>query len=161
MIFITLKSWHFVGITYPNVPMLENYLKTALRSLWRHKGFSFLNIAGLSIGMSAFFLIAQYVRLETSYDDFVPKKDRIFRLVSDIRSPSSNLPWASSAPAMAINLKKDYPEVTDFVRLIGSSFILRHGDRKFQEDNTVMADSSLFQVFDYPLLRGNPQTALR
>jgi putative ABC transport system permease protein len=161
MIFIKLRTWHFIGMVALNIRMLKNYLKTALRSLWHHKGFSFLNIAGLAIGMSAFFLIAQYVRLETSYDDFVPKKDRIFRLVVDIRSPASNLPWASTTAAMAINLKKDYPEVADFVRLIGSSFILRRGDKKFQEDNTVMADSSLFRIFDYPLLRGDPQTALK
>ncbi len=141
--------------------MLKNYIKTALRSLWRHKGFSFLNIAGLAIGMSAFFLIAQYVKLETSYDDFVPKKDRIFRLVTDIRSPTSTLSWASTTAPMAINLKKDYPEVADVVWLIWSSYILRRGDKKFQEDNTVMADSSLFRIFNYPLVQGDPQTALK
>ncbi len=141
--------------------MLKNYIKTALRSLWRHKGFSFLNIAGLAIGMSAFFLIAQYVKLETSYDDFVPQKDRIYRLDCDIRSSSSNLSWAFSAPPMAINLKHDYPEVDGFVRLDRQSFIVRRGDKKFQEDNTVMADSSLFRIFGYPLLQGDPRTALK
>ena len=147
--------------TNPKIGMLKNYLRTAFRSLWRHKGFSSLNIAGLAIGMSAFFFIAQYVKLETCYDDFVPKKDRIFRLVADIRSPASNLSWAATSPAMAINLRKDYPEVADIVRLNWSSFILRRGDKKFQEDNTVMADSSVFKIFDYPLLQGDPQTALR
>jgi putative ABC transport system permease protein len=141
--------------------MLKNYFKTALRSLWRHKGFSFLNIAGLAIGMSAFFLIAQYVRLETSYDDFVPKKDRIFRLDCDIRSSSSNLSWALSAPAMAPNLKHDYLQVDGFVRLYAESYTVRRGDKKFQEDNTVMADSSLFRIFGYPLLQGDPRTALK
>jgi putative ABC transport system permease protein len=141
--------------------MLKNYLKTALRSLWRHKGFSFLNIAGLAIGMSAFFLIAQYIRLETSYDAFVPQRDRIYRLDCDIRSASSNLSWALSPAPMAINLKKDYPEVDGFVRFDRQSFIVKRGDKKFQEDNTVMADSSLFRIFGYPLLQGDPRTALK
>ena len=69
--------------------MLKNYLKIAFRSLWRHKAFTLLNMTGLAIGMSAFFLIEQYVRFEHSYDDFVTKKDRIYRLVTDLKSSAA------------------------------------------------------------------------
>lgn len=141
--------------------MLKNYFKIAFRSLLRHKAFSFLNIAGLAIGMSAFFLIYQYVRFETSYDNFDKKADHIYRLVTDLHSSSATLNWSSTTMPMAINLKRDYPEVADYVRLQQQSYLFRKGDVKYEENNTVVADSSLFSIFDFPLVEGDPATALR
>jgi len=141
--------------------MLKNYFKIAFRSLWRHKGFTILNIVGLAIGMAAFFLIFQYVRFEYSYDDFITKRDRVYRLATDIKSASgiqSN--WTSSMP-MAINLKREYPEIEDVVRLSGQSTLLKRGDVFFQEKRTIFADSALFNIFDFPLVEGDPATALR
>src|SRR5579863_3995996 len=101
--------------------MLKNYFKIAFRSLWRHKGFTILNIVGLAVGMAAFFLIFQYVRFEYSYDDFVTKRDRVYRLATDIKSASGiQRNWTSSMP-MAINLKREYPQIEDVVRLSGQS----------------------------------------
>ena len=117
--------------------MLKNYFKIAFRNLWRHRGFSILNIAGLAVGLSAFFLIYQYVRFETSYDSFHTKGDRIFRLVTDLKSTSGTLHWSSSSAPMAINLKADYPEIADYVRLKGTGVLLRKADVKFQEDHAV------------------------
>ena len=65
--------------------MLKNYFKIAFRNLWRHKAFSFINIMGLSVGMTACFLIFMYVSFELSYDSFNTKADRIYRVVSDIK----------------------------------------------------------------------------
>jgi putative ABC transport system permease protein len=141
--------------------MLKNYFKIALRSLWRHKAFSILNIAGLSVGMTAFFLVYQYVRFEMSYDRFNTKKDRIYRLNTDIKAPSSTLYWPSSSAPMGPNLKNDYPEVEKFVRMNWFSMLVRKGDIKFQESNAVFTDSSLFSIFDFPLLRGDAMTALK
>src|ERR1700684_1319271 len=121
--------------------MLKSYFKIALRSLLRHKGFALLNIIGLAVGMAAFFLIFQYVRFEYSYDDSVTKRDRVYRLATDIKSASgiqSN--WTSSMP-MAINLKREYPEIEDVVRLSGQSTLLKRGDVFFQEKRTIFADS--------------------
>ena len=141
--------------------MLKNYFKIALRSLLRHKAFSLLNITGLAVGMSAFFLIYQYVRFESSYDDFNTKGDRVYRLVTDLKSTAATLHQCTTSMPMAINLKADYPEVADIVRLNGNPMLLRRGDVRFLENNTVFADSSLFSIFDLPLIGGNPHTALK
>jgi putative ABC transport system permease protein len=141
--------------------MLQNYFNIALRSLWRHKGFSILNITGLAVGMAAFFLIYQYVRFERSYDDAVTKRDRIYRLVTDIKSSAETLHWSSTSMPMAINLKAEYPEIEDIVRLNRSGMLLKRGDVKFEEQATVFADSSLFSIFGFPLIQGDPGTALK
>jgi putative ABC transport system permease protein len=129
--------------------------------IWRHKGFSFLNIAGLAIGMSAFFLIYQYIRFEYSYDNFHAKSPRIYRLVADLYSSSEPEHRATTSMPMAINLKADYPEIEEVVRFNTASMLFRKGDAKFQEDGTVFADSTLFSIFDFPLLQGDPATALK
>ena len=141
--------------------MLKKNLTIAIRSLWRHKGFSALNIIGLAVGMSAFFLIFQYVRFENSYDNFDKKGDRIYRLVTDLISTGQPQHTSNTSMPMAINLKADYPEIQDIVRLTTGSPLLRRGETKFQEDGTVYADSSLFSIFDFPLIEGNPKVALK
>jgi putative ABC transport system permease protein len=142
--------------------MLKNYFKIAFRSLGRHKAFSFINIMGLAVGMSACFLIFLYVRFETSYDNFHTKADRIYRIVADVKTPSETIitQGITSAP-IAINVKKDFPEVEDAVRLSRDELLVHKGDVKFQEKNSVLADSTLFNVFDFPLVAGNKNTALR
>ena len=141
--------------------MLKNYFKIAFRSLWRHKGFTALNIIGLAVGMAAFFLIFQYVRFEYSYDDFVTKRDRVYRLVTDLKSSAETLHQSSTSMPMAINLKREYPEIEDIVRLHGQTMLLKREDVEFAEKGTVFADSGLFRVFDYPLIEGDPATALK
>jgi putative ABC transport system permease protein len=141
--------------------MLQNYFKIALRSFWRHKGFSILNITGLAVGMAAFFLIYQYVRFERSYDNAITKRDRIYRLVTDLKSTAETLHWSSTSMPMAINLKADYPEIEEIVRLSRNGMILKRGDVKFEEQATVFADSALFSLFNFPLIQGDPVTALK
>jgi putative ABC transport system permease protein len=141
--------------------MLKNYFKIAFRGLWRHKAFSALNITGLAVGMSAFFLIYGYVCFESSYDRFDTMGDRIYRLVTDLKSTAATQHQPLSSAPMAIRLKADYPEVADIVRLIGKGMLIRRGDVKFQENNTVFADSSLFSIFDFPLVAGDPATVLK
>lgn len=141
--------------------MLKNYLKIAFRNLWKHKVFSFINIMGLTVGMSACFLIFLYVNFELSYDAFNTKADRIYRLVTDIKTPSETMNTGSTSWAFAPNIKTDFPEVEAFVRINGGSFLVRKGDLKFQEEKSVFADSTLFSVFDFKLIKGNPKTALK
>src|SRR5437773_1590620 len=97
--------------------MFKNYFTIALRNLWRHKVFSFINILGLAVGMSACFLIFLYVSFETSYDNFHTKADRIYRVVTDTKTPSETISQGVTTTPIAINLKKDFPEVEDAVRL--------------------------------------------
>ncbi len=142
--------------------MLKNYFKIAIRSLWRHKAFSLINILGLAVGMAACFLIYMYVNFELSYDNFHSKADRIYRVVADVKTPSETITTQgiTSAP-IAVNVKKDFPEIEDAVRLGWDGFLVKKGDVKFQEENSVLADSTLFNVFDFPLIAGNKNTALK
>jgi ABC-type antimicrobial peptide transport system, permease component len=141
--------------------MIRNYFKIAWRGLMRNKVFSLINILGLAIGMTASFLIYQYVHTEFSYDGFHKNGKRIYRLATDIKLPAETIHEGASSSAMAFHLAQDFPQVEQFVRLSQISLLARIGDRKFQEPNTFFADSSLFAVFDFPLINGDPQTALR
>jgi putative ABC transport system permease protein len=140
--------------------MFKNYFKIAVRNLWRHKAFSFINILGLAVGMAACFLIFLYVSFETSYDSFNTKADRIYRIVSDVKTPSEVIPIGTTIAPLAIYLKKDFPEVEDAVRIGSDGFLVKKGNVKFQEKRTLLADSTLFNVFDFPLIEGNKKTAL-
>lgn len=140
--------------------MLKNYLKMAIRNLVRYKTLSLINILGLTIGMAACILILLWILDELSYDQYHEKAGQIFRIVKmDAENPSGGLarvgaPWA---PA----LKNDYPEVLDFVRFrfLGRTLI-RRGNRQFFEGAGLFADSSLFNVFSFQLVKGDPKTAL-
>jgi len=140
--------------------MFKNYLRSAFRSLWKHRVYSSLNILGLTIGMSACFLIFLYVHFELSYDDFHSKIDRIYQLNCDIRTPTETMHIAVCSAPMAINAKDEFPEIEKAVRFDPRTLLLRRGETKFQEDKAVLADSTFFEVFDFPLLQGDPRTAL-
>ena len=142
--------------------MIKNYFKIAFRNLWKNKVFSFINIMGLTVGMTACFLIFLYVKFELSYDSFNSKADRIYRVVSDIKTPTEVLHASGPAWAVAPNAKDEFPEIESFVRVTGEDNVLmRKGDIKFQEEHAAWADSALFNVFDFKLLKGNPNTALK
>jgi putative ABC transport system permease protein len=141
--------------------LFRNYFKIALRSLWKHKAFSFINILGLAVGMTACFLIFLYVRFETSFDNFHSKADRIYRVETEVRTPTEIIHTGLSTTPVAINMKRDFPEVEEAVRLGRDGLLVRKGDTKFQETNTVLADSGLFKVFDFPLIEGDRNTALK
>ncbi|REA57885.1 ABC transporter permease [Dyadobacter luteus] len=141
--------------------MLKNYLKIAVRNLWKHKVFSLINILGLSVGMAAGFLIFLYVNFELTYDRFHSKADRIYRMVTDVQTPSETIKADITTWTYAPFAKQEFPEIEAYARTGGGSFLVRKGDIKFQENNTLFADSSLFRIFDFKLRKGNPATALK
>lgn len=141
--------------------MLKNYLKTAFRNLWRHRAFSFINIMGLTVGLTACFLIFLFVRFELSYESFHPKVDRLYRLVADIKTPTEVINASGVSWAVPPNLPKEFPEVETTVRFSRESILIRKGDVKFQEEKTAFADSAFFHAFGFSLIKGNPQTALK
>jgi putative ABC transport system permease protein len=140
--------------------MLRNYFKTAFRTLWRHKTFSIINILGLAVGMTACFLIFLYVRFETSYDSFHSKADRIYRVVADVKTPSETLPIGMTTAPVAINMKRDFPEVEEAVRIATDGFLVHVGNVKFQEKNSILVDSGFFRIFDFPLIEGDKNSAM-
>jgi putative ABC transport system permease protein len=141
--------------------MVKNYFKIAFRNLWKNKVFSFINIMGLTVGMTACFLIFLYVKFELSYDSFHTKANRIYRVVSDIKTPTEVLHASGPAWAVAPNAKDEFPEIESFVRITNDNVLIKKGDIKFEEDNAIWADSAFFKVFDFKLLKGNPNTALK
>ena len=104
--------------------MIKNYLKVAFRKLWSHKAFSFINIIGLAIGMTACFLIYLYVTFELSYDTFHSKADRIYRVVADIKTPTEVINASGPSWAVPPNAKDEFPEVEHFVRVAGGDNVL-------------------------------------
>ena len=142
--------------------MFKNYLKIALRNLWKHKGFSAINIIGLAIGLACFILIALYVTDELSFDRFHEKANRIYRVNSDIVYGGNKLHMAVTSDPMGPTLKKDYPQVEEYVRFYEPGGIkrIKKGNEFIRETNTVYADSTLFDVFTLPMVEGVTKTAL-
>ena len=141
--------------------MFRNYFTVARRNLVKHKFYAIINVLGLAIGMTCCLLIFLYVKQELSYDTFHTKADRIYRLVTDIKTPTETLNVGATSAPMAAYLKADFPEVEDMVRLDNAQFLFQRGEQTFQEDEAMLADSTFFRVFDFTLLRGNPRTALQ
>jgi len=140
--------------------MLRNYFKIAFRNLWRHRVFSLINILGLTVGMTACFLIFLYVRFELSYDKFHIKGDRIYRIVCDIKTPTETMHPGGPSWAVGPHLMGGFPEVEATVRTTDDELLVRKGNVKYQEMNSLWADSSFFEVFSFKLIKGNPHTAL-
>jgi putative ABC transport system permease protein len=142
--------------------MLKNYLRVAFRNLWRQKGFSLLNIVGLTVGMTAFFLVFLYVCFELSYDSGLSKADRIYRIVSDVKTPTGTVQHLNAPPMpAAIHMAEFLPEVQKTARIsIGDNWMVIRDNEVFETDDVSVADSSLFQVFDFPFVKGDPRTAL-
>jgi putative ABC transport system permease protein len=142
--------------------MIKNYLVVAFRNLWRHKAFSLINVLGLTVGMTAFFLIFLYVRFELSYDSFNHNADRTYRIVADLKTPTETLNTSGPAWAVGAFIRGEFPDQVDAaVRIAQNSFLFRKGDIKFQEEHTLMVDSAFFRVFDFKLIQGDPKTALK
>ncbi|MFC6101257.1 ABC transporter permease [Olivibacter domesticus] len=109
--------------------------------------------------MAACVLIYKYVSFETSYDSFHHKGNRIYRLVTDIKTPTEDVHFFSSAFPYAPNMVNDLPEVASAVRFFKGDYPVRKGSVKFME-SVLFADSSLFEVFDFSMIEGNAATAL-
>jgi putative ABC transport system permease protein len=142
--------------------MLRNYLRTALRNLWRHRGFSTLNILGLTIGLTAFFLIFLYVCFELSYDSFHSKADRIYRAVGDLQTRTETQHFNTVPAPATLHLPAEFPEVEATTRLtLGDNWMVIQGAQVFEQEDVSFADSNFLTVFDFPLLKGNAHTVLR
>ncbi|MGB6867483.1 MAG: ABC transporter permease [Candidatus Aminicenantaceae bacterium] len=139
--------------------MIKNYIKIALRNLSRHKGYSFINIAGLAIGMTCCILILLWVQDELSFDRFHKNADSIYRVIQDINFSDHSTTWAITQGPLGPSLKEDFPEIENFTRVTGQRFRLTHGEHSYDEV-LGMADGSIFEMFTFPLIEGDPQTAL-
>src|ERR1700743_2627762 len=141
--------------------MIRNYIKPAFRSLLKNKGFTFINVFGLTLGLATCLLIVFYVFDELSYDRYNTKADRIYRINNEIKFGGMENSYAVTPAPSAAALKADFPEVEQAVRLRdrGGNQV-RKDNQDIQEDHMVYADSNVFKVFTLPMLQGDPATAL-
>jgi putative ABC transport system permease protein len=141
--------------------MFSNYFKIAIRNILRHKVYSIINIVGLSAGMACTILILLWVNYELSFDRFHKNAYRIYRLATNFDVGSFQGKWASSNFPAGPTLQKDYPEVTKAVRLReGRDRVsVEYQQKKFFE-KFLFADSTIFDVFTFPLIRGDSRSAL-
>ena len=144
--------------------MIRNYLKIALRNLRKHKGYSFINIAGLAIGMFSFMLIMFFVRWELSYDAFHENKENKYRVIVQSNSGTYNFCKTTMGvipSPMAVTLAEEYPEVIQVTRVhTARQALFAHDAVKFEE-NGLYADEHFLKIFSFPLMRGIAETALR
>lgn len=141
--------------------MLRNYLTIAFRNLLKNKAFSLINIAGLALGLTSCLLIMMYVVDELSFDQFHENSENIYRINTDIKFGGQEMSFAVSNDPIGATLVQDYPEVKQSVRFRNyGSFLVTKGDQTFKEESIIFTDSTLFDVFTFPLIAGEARTAL-
>lgn len=142
--------------------MFENYFKIALRNFKRDAWYSLLNILGLTIGITFSLFLIFYIQNELNYDRYNKKADRIYRITSYVKEPDKDeMKWAITQFPLGPTLKKDYPEVEEFARFVpNGKTMYKKGELHFYEDKVFSSDSSLFRIFTYQFIEGDPQTAL-
>jgi putative ABC transport system permease protein len=144
--------------------MIKNYLKVALRNLFKHKGYAFINILGLAVGIAASVLIFLYITNEMSYDKFHEKADRTYRITADWSNKGDSRIHQLGTPfILAQTIQEKYPQVESITQISGplGDVIIRYRDTAFKETEVFCAEPSFFDVFSFPLLKGNPETSLR
>lgn len=142
--------------------MLKNFFKVALRSLLKHPGFTAINIIGLAIGITSSVLILLFVRNELSYDKHNVHAENIYRIGIKGSINSDEINGAVACNPMGPALVQDYPFIKNYVRLytFGGDPLVQYEENKFVENDYLYADSTFFDVFTAPMIKGNPKTAL-
>ena len=162
--------WEQVGRSLPRylrtqfnwrIQMFKNYLKIALRNLGKQRGYSFINIFGLAVGIAGCWLIFLFVSREMSYDRQFPNYERIYRVGEEIKSSASTRQFAPISFPFAPAVKAEFPEVESAARIYQTgSRLIESGEKKFYETGLLFADPEIFDVLGLPLLEGNPAAAL-
>ena len=153
-----LSYWH--GLRR-RTGMLQNYIRIALRSLRKNKVYTFINIAGLAVGLSVFWLMSLYIADELSYDRSSVNAGRIYRVVHSGEWAGGQFRLAITPAPFGPALQKDYSEVEAAARIDPEGGgVLVYGEKKFPEGAILFADNSLLDIFHYPFLVGDPRQAL-
>lgn len=141
--------------------MLRNLFTIAIRNIIKDKTYSAINILGLTIGITCSMFLLLYILHELSYDRFHKNADNIYRVVSDIKEPDNAFVWAVAQIPLTDELRDNYPEVKNAVRFFGTGRTLyKNGDNQFYEEDFYLADSTVFDMFSYEFIAGDPATAL-
>ncbi len=141
--------------------MLKNYLKTAIRHFSRQKGFTFINMFGLTVGLACCIVIFLYVTDEMSFDKYHENIDRIYRVAGRSESPNLISSSATVSAPVAQVLSDNFPQVEKVAKIIRvSGGLVEKGEKKFYENTRIFADPELFEILTIPFLKGNAQTSL-
>jgi ABC-type antimicrobial peptide transport system permease subunit len=139
--------------------MLKNYFKIAFRNLWKNKAFSFINIAGLAVGMASAMLILLWIQNEVSHDRFHKKIDRIYTLNNRDKFNGDVWAWSWTPKILGPTAKLELPDVEDAVRTNNTTFLLSVGDKHLNAQG-FFTDTGFLNMFSFPLVYGNTSTAL-
>ena len=140
--------------------MFRNYFVTAFRYLWKQKGFSVINLIGLTVGLSVCYFALSFVSFELSHDRYHEKSDRIYRLVTDVKTPNG-IDYLSTTAPMGPAVQAAFPEVQAATRIFLDHLIIQKDQEQYADEKIAYADSSLFSVFTFPLISGNPDNILK
>ena len=140
--------------------MFKNHITVAIRTLLRHKVYSFVNISGLAVGIACCMLIMLFVQDELSYDRFHKNADKIYRVLWDARYGDNEWTIPYVSVPISETLKEQFPEVVHSTRLRRESQTIRRESNYVIEKNFYYAESSFFDVFTVPFIAGDPATAL-
>lgn len=141
--------------------MFSNLIRHSIRSFKRQRAYIVINVLGLSIGIACSLLIALYVINEASYDGYNTKKERIFRAILNGKIGGQEVTVSFSPAIMGPTLVKEFPEVEDFLRMTnGGPTVIEYNSQKFTEDHIIEADSSFFNFFSIPVLKGDQNNLL-
>ena len=142
--------------------MFKNFLKIAVRNFRKQGGYSFINIAGLALGMACFLLIVFYVQFEKSYDNFHENGRNIYMVVRENTREDRTREKAVTGAPLAPLLLQEFPSITHAVRFTRfEDELIGYGEKRFHERRFFFADASMFDVFTFTLLKGDPSTALK
>ena len=142
--------------------MIRNYLKTAVRIMLRQKGYSAINVIGLSMGIAATLIILIYVSDEASFDRFHRDARNTYRIGFTGKLQGTEFTSATSPAPLAEAMQKEIPEVAEAVRFgLWRTIPLNFGDKSFTEKHMLVADSNFFQFFSFSLIEGDPKNVLK
>ena len=150
-----------INSIYWSSQMFNNYMKVAFRNIARYKAFSFINITGLAVGMACCILIFLWVEDERSYDQFHEKGENLYIVATHIKYGSRTATSSGTPPALGPALKNEYPEIVDSVRFCNGPHALyfTYKDKKLREEVEAV-DPSFLRMFSFPMVLGDPETAL-
>jgi putative ABC transport system permease protein len=141
--------------------MFKNYLKITLRITRQHKEYSFINIAGLALGIACCLLILFWVQDELSFDRFHENADHLYRIIEDLNFEDETLHIARTPSAVAPALLEEIPEVINStIYLPAPSLLVTHGENNFYENGVPFASPSFLEMFTFPFIKGDKRTAL-
>jgi len=141
--------------------MIKNYFKTAIKTMMRNKTYTAINIFGLSIGLACVMLIVLYIKDEVSFDRFQKNGAQIYRLVQDGHRPDgTEFKSGFTGAVQGETFKQQIPEIQEMCRINGGGEELVKKGAEVLSEKMLYADKSFFKIFSFPLLKGNPKTAL-